>query len=423
MHHTVDAPEPGRTLEPVLHDVTTEVLRHIRALLDDAAVHVHDIERAVGGIREVHRPEALVRGRDEFPSLVRLPRLHRLGVHGQDDAAHDVGGRIRDEGVPVHFRRKTIAAIDDGRADGRELREGTVGTVDACLVRAVGARIRPNGPDDVDCLVAELFVAAARPCQIGIARVVRRRHKVHMQRFFVRIPVDPPGIVVGHAPLAPDQRVADVEPPPLEPEVNVAVGRMDPVVESPVEIVRVFLDATLTTAVPVRHELAAVGMEVAVGVVHQPQVWRLPDQHAVFQHLESPCEHETVGEDGPLVHGAVMIGVFEHHHSADRVHVRFRRDERLDESWHLDDPDAAVDIPVHHHRVLDEGLAGDEFEPVARRQDEGLQRLGWREGRRVERHLLHWRRPGGPRRRLRADARRHGREHERTRNVSTGTHR
>ncbi len=155
------------------------------------------------------------------------------------------------------------------------------------------------------------------------------------------------------------------------------------------EIVGVFLDPSFATTVPVGHELTRVGVEVAVRVAHQPQVWRLADEHAVFQHLDRPRENETVGEDGSLVHHAVMVRVFEHHDPANRIEVRLRRGQRLDESGHLDHPDAALRIPVDHDRVLDQGFTGDEFETVARRQRERLKCLSWREGRRLWPHLLH----------------------------------
>ena len=100
----------------------------------------------------------------------------------------------------------------------------------------------------------------------------------------------------------------------------------------------------------------------------------------MFQHLDRPRENETVGEHGSLVHHAVMVRVFEHHDPANRIEVRLRRDQRLDESGHLDDPDAALRIPVHHDGILDQGFTGDEFETVPRRQGERLQCLSWREG-------------------------------------------
>jgi len=56
----IDAAVRGWLLELVLDDVIAEVLRDIGALLDDAAVHVDDVERAVGSIREPHWPETFV---------------------------------------------------------------------------------------------------------------------------------------------------------------------------------------------------------------------------------------------------------------------------------------------------------------------------------------------------------------------------
>ena len=54
----------------------------------------------------------------------------------------------------------------------------------------------------------ERLVAAARAQQVRIAREVRRRHQVDVQRRFVRVAVDPARVVLRRAPLAARQRLA-----------------------------------------------------------------------------------------------------------------------------------------------------------------------------------------------------------------------
>ena len=67
----------------VRDDVIAQVLGDEAAVLDDAAIHVDDVERAVGRVRQIHRPEALVGRRQELRRVVRLLRLERRAVVAQ----------------------------------------------------------------------------------------------------------------------------------------------------------------------------------------------------------------------------------------------------------------------------------------------------------------------------------------------------
>ena len=80
VHDAIDAAEPGRPFELVRHDVIAQVLRDVGALLDHAAIHVDDVERAVGGVGQEDRPEALVGGGEELRLVVGLARPQRPAV-------------------------------------------------------------------------------------------------------------------------------------------------------------------------------------------------------------------------------------------------------------------------------------------------------------------------------------------------------
>ncbi len=72
VHHAPDAAVPDRLFELARHDLIAQVLGDVTAVLDDAAIHVDNVERAVGRGRQVDRTEALVGGREEFAALVGL---------------------------------------------------------------------------------------------------------------------------------------------------------------------------------------------------------------------------------------------------------------------------------------------------------------------------------------------------------------
>src|SRR5690349_11474011 len=101
MDHAVNATKPRRLLELVSGDVIAKIFSDISALLDDAAIHVDDVERAVGRVRDPDGTEAFIGRGDEFSALVRFPHTQtRAGVFN-DAPADEVGGGFRDEDVPV----------------------------------------------------------------------------------------------------------------------------------------------------------------------------------------------------------------------------------------------------------------------------------------------------------------------------------
>ena len=176
VHHAVDAAESGAPIEPALENLIAQVFGDRDAVLDDAAIQIGDVERAVGRIGQIDRPEALVGGGEELSARVGLARGQALAAVLEDEARHEVRRRFGDEHVAVELRRQTVAAIDRRRAHRGELEQRSVGAIDARLIGAVGARIRPDRPDDVQVFVAggEPLVAAAGADQVGVARVVVR---------------------------------------------------------------------------------------------------------------------------------------------------------------------------------------------------------------------------------------------------------
>ena len=93
-------------------------------------------------------------------------------------------------------------------------------------------------------------------------------------------------------------------------------------------------------AVVVADEILGVGLEIAVGVLHQPQVRRLADEHALIEHLERARQHQLVGEHRALVHHAVAVRVFEDGDVVDRL-ARIRAVRLRHEARHLEHPHAA----------------------------------------------------------------------------------
>jgi hypothetical protein len=120
---------------------------------------------------------------------------------------------------------------------------------------------------------------------------------------------------------------------------------------------------------------------------------RLPDEcPAAPERLDRARQDELVGEDRPLVHHAVAVGVLDHHDVVDRL-VRVLAGRIRHETRHLEDPHAAVRIEVNRDRIDDERLAGNELDMVARRHHDRLLLLSCRQRRRLLRCLAHCRWP------------------------------
>ena len=171
VHHAIDPAQPDRLFQLALENLIAKVFRHRQTVFENSAIHVHDVQGAVGRIGEIDGAEALVGRGQELTPFVRLARSQRRAVVAQDDAAHHIGGRLRHEDISVEIRRQPIAAVHHRSADGREPGERPVGTQDAELIGAVGRGRGSDRPDGVQLgvVVRETFVAPARAEQIRIA--------------------------------------------------------------------------------------------------------------------------------------------------------------------------------------------------------------------------------------------------------------
>ena len=163
---------------------------------------------------------------------------------------------------------------------------------------------------------------------------------------------------------------------------------MQIVVETPLEAVGIAFDASFPAPVVGADQLLGIHLQIAVCVVHQPDVRRLEHQDPVVEGLDRPRLNEAVGEYGALVHLSVVVRVLENDYAADRIEVGLRRLEVRDVLGILDHPHTPVRIPVDRDRILDDGFGGHELRMESRRQIELLHLVFRREDRRIVGHLL-----------------------------------
>ena len=74
VHHPIDPAEPCRRFQLARDDVVAEILGDVGALLNHAAIHVDDVQRAVGRVGKVDGTEPLVGRGQELAALVGLSR-------------------------------------------------------------------------------------------------------------------------------------------------------------------------------------------------------------------------------------------------------------------------------------------------------------------------------------------------------------
>ena len=366
-------------------------------------IDIHHVERAVGRVGQVDRPEPLVRGAQELRPLIRLPRSKRRAVVGDDEPADDVRRGLGDEDVAVQVARQPVAPIHGWRAGGGVGRERAIRPQDALLIGAVGSRCLMGRPDVVDVAgrILERLVTAASPKQGWVAGEVRRGHQVHVQHGFVVVPIDAAGVVLRRAPLSARERSLYLERAIDVSQHHVGAGtrHVDAIVEPPQQGIGVHLDVGLAAPIGCGDKVFPVASEIAIRVAHQPDVRGLAHEHALLEDLHRQRLDQAVGEHRAPVHGAIAVRVLEHDDAADGL-VLAGRPDIAHVAGQLDGPESSSRIPVDRNRILDERLARHQFEAVTGGHGERSERLRGREDGSPRRDGLHCGRPLPSRSRL-----------------------
>ena len=112
MDDAVDAAHPvKRLVQPAVHDLVAQERRQEDVALDDAAVHVGHVQRAIGTGGAEDGTEALVVREQELALGVGvLPRDDAVGL-GQDRSANQAARGLADEDVAAVLVRELVAAI------------------------------------------------------------------------------------------------------------------------------------------------------------------------------------------------------------------------------------------------------------------------------------------------------------------------
>ena len=338
------------------------------AFLDDAAVHVRDVDRPVGRGPHVDRPEERVAAQDELRSRVGVAQLRQpLGLHDLG-AADQPADRLGEQQVSDEILRDAMAA-DDVRSSGcgrvvHRADRAPHAEHAALHVRQAGDRkhvveVRLVLVGDSEGAVMDGHLEVDRSAFASGA------HEPHLP---VVVLHEPPLAVVrsGRLPDDPGRR---------PPEAERVVGAVNPVVEPPHEpallVLQVAVAADPDAAV---EHFALVRDAVAVGIGQLDHVVRrgfVGEDAVVVERQDRAREHQLVGEDGVLVVGAVAVGVFPPADAAFRLALARALDVGHvgDE---LGDVHAPVAVELDHRGCVDIGIGQHQLHAVARRQHERL---------------------------------------------------
>ena len=100
---TVNTAERNGLFQITRFDLGAQVAGDVSAMLNEAAVEVGDVERAIGAVDEINRTEAFVGRGDELGAFVGVATFHGA-VGGCDrDALDEITGGFADEGVAGKF--------------------------------------------------------------------------------------------------------------------------------------------------------------------------------------------------------------------------------------------------------------------------------------------------------------------------------
>ena len=288
-----------------------------RGVLDDAAVHVGDVEAAVGALGGIDETAVDVGGAEELLALgLGLLEVDEPAGFREVGAADDVDRGIAEEVVAPGLGGEPcppIHALPAGRGEAAIGRRAPAPVAEeAAAVRgAEGGIVRRgegHGISGSEVLVGEL--AGDLP--------VSRVEVGADERVAVRDPVEVADVVAGKAPLRPVAGLPLALPGPGGVAVALGVvGDVDVVVEVPEKAGVLVLYRLVRVLPPVGaalvEGLSLVGDAVAVGVAVGMDVEgvALADGDPVAEGEDHAGEVQAIDEDGDLIGAPVAIGVEE----------------------------------------------------------------------------------------------------------------
>ena len=343
-------------------------------MLEDAAIHVDDVDRPVRPGGQVDRPEALVGGDQELAAAV----LRGVGVAARDAPilllqlaeVHHVAAWLADEGAAAEAFGEARAAVDQRAADPGPGAQAPVLAQRPLAIGAVDAEVQ--APGEAGGVLTDLARTSLRLAERGVAAQIVHRHQVGVERPGVVVVVGAAPVVDRQAPLAGADAAARLG---LERAAAPAIaapvlGHVQPAVEAEEETVGLVFGVAEAGVVALGDQAAGVplvsrvGDQVAVRVRHEPQFGAGEHQHTAADQRQRARHHQPVEEGRAAIHRTVAVVVVQHRDLADRLLLAVAVDVGH-EAAHLDHPQPSLAVEHREHRVDHQRFGGDQLDAEA----------------------------------------------------------
>ena len=282
-------------------------------VLDEKAIHVHDVERAVRAGARLHGAEPQVRAGEKFRRLFIVRSRAREGdaIGHEHFAMHEIMHGLAGESIPpqrVAEQRVAVNAEAASRSDAPR-RGGIVEALDAAADREDAIRVGIRGDVDARRRRGDLRVS---PRVVFGKREVEKRATV-----FATEPVAP---IVAHAPVLREpgdgleRAGVRVHAEVVTANIHAADDSAEQTICAVNPIIQAEREAVDARLVVVGHEAGEeffhhVGASVAIGVFGVNDVWRSADERPFFPRHHARWEREPVEKNGGLVETPVAVRV------------------------------------------------------------------------------------------------------------------
>src|SRR5262249_12072620 len=213
-------------------EVLEDLRRQEGGALDQLAVHVEDVQCAVGGIGKLHRTEPVVAGGEELDVLVGALSREGNATRFQASAVDQIAGHLADEDVAAVLLGPGVTAIGS-HAGGAGEEPGRLSALVRAGYLALGTEPRAEDAPGLVGTDAKQFRVLAggrdvdgsrRRLHVGVARQVTAVVQEHVNGVAVLADEGAAPVVHAHAVLAAAAGHLERHPPWVEEETLTTNG-------------------------------------------------------------------------------------------------------------------------------------------------------------------------------------------------------
>ncbi len=200
VYHAINPAQPNRRIEFAFDDLFAQERSHIMFVLQNAAVHVHDVQATIGAVDHIHGAKPLVGGSQPLGFIVCVSRIgHSVRLPRDALATNHIAARLRDKRVAHHRGGILVAAINHRPARRRPRGQMAVAQ-HRFLVAAIDARIHTGRPHRA--LIKERHIHPVPRRMMRIAHGIMTGNKIAVQWIGIVVKINAPVIILRDSPLA-----------------------------------------------------------------------------------------------------------------------------------------------------------------------------------------------------------------------------